>query len=330
MVSKKTTAVVLAAGMGKRMRSGIPKVMHKLAGRAIIEHVIASLESCGVDNIILVLGPELSDAKGKLSEYVCVTQRDRLGTGHAVKVALEQTSCVNNDIIVVCGDAPLLTPSTLRHLVSRQRHQTGLVLLAFYSDTPGPYGRVVNEGNKVKCIIEASEASAEQLKIKLCNSGVVMAPGRDLLRWLGLIDNKNSKGEFYLTDVVERAVDESYSCEFVRADEKELLGVNTKVDLAKAEVILQERYRMEAMINGVTLQDPSSTFLSFDTQLGEDVTVGPFTVFGIGVKVGNNVCIKGFCHFEGATIGDGSVVGPYARLRPGVETQENVHIGNFV
>ena len=330
MVSNKRTAVVLAAGMGTRMRSSVPKVMHKIAGRSIIEHVIRCLEACGVENIVVVVGPELLATSEELSKYNCIIQKDRLGTGHAVKIALEEANCLNDDIVIVCGDAPLLTPNSLDSLMVRQQRQSGLVLMAFDSESPGSYGRVVNDGEKVKRIVEASEASDEELDISLCNSGVLMAPGRDLLRWLGLIDNKNSKGEYYLTDVIEKAVQEKCNCEFVKGEETELLGVNTKIDLANAEKILQERYRTVAMSNGVTLQDPATTFLSFDTQFGEDVHVGPFTVFGTEVKVGNNVVIKGFCHFEGATIGNGSVIGPYARLRPGAETQQGVRIGNFV
>ncbi len=330
MSSAQTLAIVLAAGMGTRMVSKTPKVMHGLAGRPVIDHVLASLSAMNVDDMVVVIGPELETQADRFSPHKVVVQKDRLGTGHAVKCALEKHDANDQTVLVVFGDHPLLSPETLKRLVERKNSGAALVLLAFRPDDPGVYGRLITNGETVERIVEALDASSDELTISLCNSGVMAVDGNQLTDWIGRLNNDNAKKEYYLTDIVELARSDGQTCVFVEGDADEFAGINTRADLAIAEQLLQSRYRNAAMSAGVTLRDPDSTFLSFDTAFGQDVDVGPFTVFGPGVTVGNNVTINGFCHFEQAVIADGAIIGPYARLRPGAQVDASAHVGNFV
>lgn len=328
MSASSTTAIVLAAGMGTRMRSETPKVMHKIGGRALVDHVLAGLEASNIEKVVLVLGPEMVDQADRFAPHTTVVQEERLGTGHAVRIAMDAADPGDDDVLIVYGDTPLLTPETIGKLI--EKRQSTVALLAFRPEDPGAYGRVVTEGEQVQSIVEAADASPQELQIGLCNSGVLAAPGPKLGAWVQALKNDNAKSEYYLTDIVALARGDEEPCGYVEGQVDELVGINNRTDLAEAERILQNRYRVAAMDAGVTLQDPASTFLSHDTMFGTDVEVGPFTVFGAGVTVGNNVTIKGFCHFEKASIGDGATVGPYARLRPGAALDADAHIGNFV
>lgn len=330
MTSAETFAIVLAAGMGTRMRSQTPKVMHQIAGRPAVDHVLAGLNDAGVTQSVVVIGPELESQSGRFAPHPTAVQRDRLGTGHAVKIALDETDISSNTVLIVYGDTPLLTSATIQRLVELQRSGAGICLLAFRPKNPAAYGRLIVEGDQVDRIVEAADASPEELLVTLCNSGVMAVSGDKLATWVRSLKNDNAKKEYYLTDIVALARADGASCSFVEGSEDELAGINTRADLAEAERILQVRYRTAAMEGGVTLRDPESVYLSFDTEFGTDIEVGPFTVFGPGVSVADNVIIKGFCHFENAVIGRGAVVGPYARLRPGAAVDAEAHIGNFV
>lgn len=330
MPSTETTAIVLAAGMGTRMRSQVPKIMHDLAGRPVVDHVLAGLQRAGVSNAIVVVGPELEGQADRFAPRSTVVQKDRLGTGHAVKVALESVSLKSDTVLVVFGDSPLITPETFSRVVEKQQGGAAICLLAFRPDNAGAYGRLITEGDTVDRIVEALDATPNELAVDLCNSGVMAIDGGKIKQWVDALKNDNAKTEYYLTDIVALARAEGESCVFVEGSEQELVGINTRMDLAQAEAILQQRYRENAMAAGVTLRDPDSVFLSHDTQFGTDVEVGPFTVFGPGVSVADNVVIKGFCHFENASVGSGATVGPYARLRPGAVIGDTAHIGNFV
>jgi bifunctional UDP-N-acetylglucosamine pyrophosphorylase/glucosamine-1-phosphate N-acetyltransferase len=333
MSNTQTTAIVLAAGMGTRMKSALPKVMHGLAGLPLVDHVIAGIRAAGVSRIVVVVGPELAAHADRFAPHQTVVQTERLGTGHAVRVALEAVDIGTDNVLVVFGDTPLLTPKTMMGLLGQMQSGTAVSVLGFRPQHPGAYGRLItsgNQGNQLERIVEAADATPDELQVGLCNSGVLAADGPKLKTWVQALKNDNAKGEYYLTDVVvlARAGDETCVC--VEGDETELVGINTRADLAVAEGILQNRYRAAALAAGVTMQDPSSVFLSHDTTFGTDVIVAPFTVFGSGVSVGSNVTIKGFCHFEQAQIGDGATIGPYARLRPGAQLDTGAHIGNFV
>ena len=327
MSSAQTLAIVLAAGMGTRMVSKIPKVMHPLAGRPVIDHVLATLD---MDDTCVVIGPELEDQADRFAPHTVAVQADRLGTGHAVKCALDQQDVSGATVLIVYGDVPLLSPDTLTRLLEGRSSGAALALLAFRPDDAGAYGRLITTGETVERIVEALDASEEELSISLCNSGVMAVDGTKLLKWVEALKSDNAKNEYYLTDIVALARADGENCIYVEGDADEFAGINTRADLAQAEQLLQRRYRDAAMSAGVTLRDPGSTFLSYDTSFGQDVDVGPFTVFGPGVTIGSNVVIRGFCHFEQAIIRDGAIIGPYARLRPGAQVDESAHIGNFV
>lgn len=330
MPTSQTTAIVLAAGMGTRMRSDTPKVMHQLAGLPLVDHVLAGLSAAGITKATVVLGPEMADQTERFAPHNTVIQTERRGTGHAVKVALDAYDPGESDVLVVYGDTPLLTTETINALLEQKRNDAAVAVLGFRPDDPGAYGRLITQGDQLDSIVEAADATPDELEIGLCNSGVLVANGRKLNTWVNALKNDNTKGEYYLTHVVALARADNEACVFTEGEVDELVGINNRADLAVAEAILQNRYRAAAMAAGVTLQDPASVFLSYDTTFGTDVDVGPFTVFGLGVTVGSHVTIKGFCHFENATIGDRAVVGPYARLRPGADVDVDAHIGNFV
>ena len=330
MPSVETSAIVLAAGMGTRMRSETPKVMHVLAGRPVVDHVLAGLAAAGIERAVVVVGPELADQPDRFEPHRTVVQTECLGTGHAVKSALDAAGPASSTVLIVYGDTPLLTPATLTRLLEKQQAGASIALLAFDPGEPGAYGRVVVKDGQVDRIVEAADASPEELKITLCNSGVMAVSGEKLKPWVDALKNDNAKKEYYLTDLVALARADGEQCAYVMGEADELVGINTRADLAEAEYILQTRYRDAAMAAGVTLRDPDSVFLSYDTAFGTDVEVGPFTVFGPGVTVADHVTIKGFCHFEQADIGQGATVGPYARLRPGATLEADAHIGNFV
>ncbi len=330
MTQSSPSAIVLAAGLGTRMRSDRPKVMHDLAGRPLVDHVRAALQGAGIEDATLVIGPELEDRADRFAPHRTVVQRDRLGTGHAVRTAFEGGHSAEGIVLIVCGDTPLLTSATLERLIERCQDGAALTLLAFRPETPGAYGRVITDGDHVERIVEAADASPDELNVGLRNSGVLAVSGPHLKRWVKALKNDNAKGEYYLTDIVSLARADGETCQFVEGSVEELAGINTRADLAAAESLIQDRYRREAMAAGVTLRDPASVFFSFDTQFGTDVTVAPFTVFGPGVTIGSHVTIKGFCHFEQAVIGDHVTIGPYARLRPGAALENGAHIGNFV
>ncbi len=333
MPNSQTTAIVLAAGMGTRMKSALPKVMHGLAGLPLVDHVIAGITAADVTRIVVVVGPEMADQSSRFAPHETVVQTERLGTGHAVRVALDAVEVGADNVLIVFGDTPLLTPQTMTDLLGQLQTGAAVSVLGFRPQQPGAYGRLItngDQGNQLERIVEAADATPDELHVGLCNSGVLAASGAKLTTWVHALKNDNAKGEYYLTDVVGLARADSETCVCVEGDETELVGINTRADLAVAEGILQDRYRAAALMAGVTMQDPSSVFLSHDTTFGTDVVVAPFTVFGLGVSVGNNVTIKGFCHFERAQIGDGTTVGPYARLRPGAKLDSGAHVGNFV
>ena len=329
-----TTAVVLAAGLGTRMKSALPKVLHPVAGRPMIQHVLATLSEIQAENSVVVVGEGMDQLTQSVAPIETSVQIDRLGTAHAVLAARDYIKAhPSDDLIVLYGDTPLITAETLRTMLSARRGEAnpGVVVLGFEPEDPGPYGRLVlDRDGSLEAIVEARDATPEQARIGLCNSGVMVIDGTRALSWLDRIGNDNAKGEYYLTDVVAIARADGASAAVVTGDADEVLGVNSRVELATAEAIAQDRLRRRAMEGGATLTDPASVFLSWDTKLGRDVTVGPNVVFGPGNRIGDDVEIRAFCHIEGATVADGVVVGPFARLRPGADLSKNVRIGNFV
>jgi bifunctional UDP-N-acetylglucosamine pyrophosphorylase/glucosamine-1-phosphate N-acetyltransferase len=321
------TAIILAAGLGTRMKSQLPKALHKIAGRPMLRHLLESCEAA-FDRIVVVLGPDM-EAVAQLSEpHAVVVQRDRLGTAHA---ALQAESLFGDgEVAVLYADNPLITSATLRRLLARARDDVGLALLAMRPSDPGRYGRVIGAGGFVERIVEWAEASEAERAETLCNAGVLCAEAGRMRAWLRAVGNDNAKGEFYLTDVVARARADQLRVAAVEAPYDELRGVNSRSELAQAEATVQSRLREAAMVGGATLVAPETVFLSADTVLEPDVVVEPNVVFGPGVVVESGAQIRSFSHIEGAHVGARAIIGPFARLRPGAEIGDAAHVGNFV
>ena len=332
-MSLELSVVVLAAGMGTRMKSALPKVMHKVAGKPMVNHVIDTASHLKATKTMVVVGPDMQDLIKAVAPHPTFEQTDRLGTAHAVLAAREGLSGLQGNVLVLYADSPLFTAETLARLVAaREENDHAVAVLGFRPEDPTGYGRLVTDDQTgaLTAIVEDKECNDAQRQINFCNSGVMCFKAEDMIATLEAIDNANAKGEYYLTDAVEVAQKNGQRCVAVEVDEAETLGVNSRTQLAVAEAILQGRLREAAMAVGATLVDPASVFLSADTKLGRDVVVEPNVVFGPGVTVGDNVVIKAFSHLESCVVGNGADIGPYARLRPGADIGAGAKVGNFV
>lgn len=335
MASDHLVCVVLAAGKGTRMKSRRPKVLHEVAGRSMLGHVLDSLQALEPARIVVVVGPDMPETAAAAAPHPCVVQREQLGTGHAVLTAAEALADIDEDggVLVVFGDTPLITVATLRRLVAARaaRPVPALVALAFRAADPAPYGRMLlDDSGRLTGVVEAVDADAAQRRIGLCNAGVMLAGRRCLFDLLAKVGNDNAKGEYYLPDVYRLAYQAGLHGVVVEASEAEVQGVNTQAELALVEAEMQTRLRAAAMAEGVTLIDPAAVWFSHDTRLAPGVVVEPNVIFGRGVEVGEGARILGFSHLEGARLGPGATVGPFARLRPGAEVGEGAKVGNFV
>ena len=329
-------AIVLAAGEGTRMRSRRPKVLHAIGGRSLIGHVVAAVQEAGIGAIAAVVGPGRSDVAAELgsSAHASVEvyeQTERLGTAHAVLAAAAAIARGFREVLVVFADTPLVLPQTLQRLRTVvSGGDAAVVALGFTPADPTGYGRFITRDGNLLAIREDKDATAEERKIRLCNAGLMALRGDVALNILKRIGNSNSKGEFYLTDAVEVAVELGLKSAALEAEEDEVRGINTRAQLAEAESVLQRRLRAKAMESGVTMVAPDTVFLSADTTFGVDVRVEPHVVFGPGVFVDDDAVIHSFSHLEGARVGKGASVGPFARLRPGTRLGDKVKVGNFV
>jgi bifunctional UDP-N-acetylglucosamine pyrophosphorylase/glucosamine-1-phosphate N-acetyltransferase len=337
MAIKETAVVVLAAGLGTRMNSILPKVLHPIAGRPMILQLLDSLTEIEPDKIVLVIGPNMelvSDAVAAAGyNFEIVIQQDRLGTGHAVQQAQKSLSGFKGNVLVLYGDSPLVTPKTLANILEARSAQNdpAVVVLGFRPFDRGDYGRLVlDKTGNLEAIVEATDVSGNEALSDLCNSGVMVVDGTILRELVSKLSNENVKGEFYLTDIIQISRKCGRNCSVVEGDEEELIGINSRVELALAETIIQDRLRESVMKNGASLNDPSSIYFSYDTKIGQDVTIGPNVFFGPGVEICDGVSILAFCYIEGTFIEHNAIIGPFARLRPGADIGENVHIGNFV
>jgi len=325
--------VVLAAGQGSRMLSDIPKVLHKIAGRAMVNHVLAAVSPLNPERNIVVIAPHMTTVAQAVAPVQTVHQVQPLGTGDAVKAAEPLLRGFSGDIFILFGDTPLIRTETLEAM-RRERQKPsnpGIVVLGFRPKDPGPYGRLITDSQgHLERIVEAREASAAEQAIKLCNSGVMAVDGTILFSLVNALKNNNAKKEFYLTEIIALARQQGRICSIVEAEEEELLGINDRADLAHAESAFQDRLRHAAMKAGVTMVDPKTVWLSADTKLSRDVTIEPCVFFGTGVEIGEGAVIHGFSHLEQAKVAARASIGPYARLRPGTSIGENARVGNFV
>lgn len=336
MSETKLAVIVLAAGKGTRMRSRWPKVMHAVAGRSMVRHVLDALAPLAPDSTLVVVGPDMPEVPAEVAPAATVVQEQRLGTGHAVLVAETALGNIASDpeaeIVVALGDTPLVTSGTFDRL-RRRRHEAGadLALLGFRAQEPGSYGRLIrDEADRLTRIVEAKDATEAERAVDLCNGGLLCARASILFDLLHRVGNDNAKGEYYLTDIVALANGAGLTVTHALAPADEIQGVNSRHDLAQAEAAMQSRLRHAAMTCGATLVAPETVTLSADTVLAPDVLVQPHVVFGPGVTVGEGAEIKAFSHLEGAQVAAGATIGPYARLRPGTQVGEGARVGNFV
>jgi bifunctional UDP-N-acetylglucosamine pyrophosphorylase/glucosamine-1-phosphate N-acetyltransferase len=326
-------AVVLAAGKGTRMKSARPKVLHEVAGLAILGHILTALKSIGVGKLVVVVGPDQDDVAAFARGFGAETtvQAAQQGTGDAARSALGALAGFTGDVSVLYGDNPLLTVATLETLFAARAAGADLALMGFKPEDSAPYGRLVQLANgDLDRIVEARDATVEQKRIGFCNAGGFTLDAALLRTLLGELKNENAQREFYLTDIVTGARRRNLRCVAAEVPAEDVLGINSRVELAQVERIMQRRLRERAMLGGATMTDPETVWLSHDTKIGSDVTIGPNVFFGPKVIVANNVRINAFCHFEDCSIGERAIVGPYARLRPGAQIGRDVHIGNFV
>lgn len=334
MPHRNLTVVVLAAGEGTRMRSSRPKVLHEVAGRAMLAHVLDAALQAGADRVAVVVGPDgddVGDAARRIAPSAAiVTQTERLGTGHATLQARTTLECATDDVIVAFGDTPLLTAETFHRLRAPLAEGAAVVVGAFEAQDPAGYGRVLTEGRRVVAIREEKDASPAEKRVTLCNGGLMALAAKEALRLLDRVGNANAQGEYYLTEVVSLAAGEGLAAMAVTIEAEEVLGVNTRAQLAMVEAAMQRRLREAAMAGGATLVAPETVFLAFDTALAPDVTVGPHVVFGPGVRVEHGARIHAFSHLSGCRIAERATIGPFARIRPQTVIGREAHIGNFV
>jgi bifunctional UDP-N-acetylglucosamine pyrophosphorylase/glucosamine-1-phosphate N-acetyltransferase len=327
------SVIILAAGQGTRMNSGLPKVLHALGAAPLLHHAMRAAQSLDPDRTIVVAGHGAEAvskaAKAFDPDVQIVLQAEQRGTGHAVQQAAPLLTGETGDAIVLYGDTPFLRAETLERMMqARARHS--VVFLGFPAQDPARYGRMVTDGEELLRIVEFKDATPEERSLTLCNSGVVCADTALLLDLVAQLDSANAAGELYLTDIVALARGRGLSAGVVIGDEAETLGIDTRAQLARAETLFQTAMRAEALENGVTLTAPDTVFFALDTHIGRDAIIAPNVVFGPGVTVESGAVIHAFCHLEGCHVSRGASVGPFARLRPGAELAEDVHVGNFV
>jgi bifunctional UDP-N-acetylglucosamine pyrophosphorylase / glucosamine-1-phosphate N-acetyltransferase len=327
--------VILAAGQGTRMRSDTHKVLHPIASRALLLHLLDTVDSLGADKRVVVVG------KGREQVEAAITgrnagiaiQSEQKGTGHAVQQAAEALAGYDGPVIVLYGDTPFVEAGTLRRMLDRLNGDDapGAVVLASTPADPLKYGRIIlGVGDRIAKMVEYKDATEEERAVRLCNSGMMAVGARDLFRWLDRVGNDNAAHEYYLPDIVNVAASEGRQAVVIEGDPYETAGVNSRAELAHLELEWQRRRREQALYEGATLIDPESVWFAYDTKLGRDVTVEPHVVFGPGVEVADGATIHAFSHIEGALIGAKASIGPFARIRPGTRLAEKTKVGNFV
>jgi len=327
--------VILAAGQGTRMRSDTHKVLHPIASRPLLLHLLDRVDGIGAKRRVVVVGKGRDQVEVALNgrEVTVAHQAEQKGTGHAVLQAGPALEGYDGAVLVLYGDTPFVQEATLERMLERLdgKDGPGVVVLASCPEDPAAYGRIIlGEGDRIAKMVEYRDATEEERAVRLCNSGMMAVRSRDLFRWLGQVTNDNAAGEYYLPDIVNIAAAEGREAVVIEGDAYETAGVNSRAELAHLELEWQRRRREQALQDGATLIDPESVWFAYDTKLGRDVTVEPHVVFGPGVEIADGATIKAFSHIEGAIIGARSAIGPFARIRPGTSLADHTKVGNFV
>lgn len=335
MTNRPIAAIILAAGKGTRMKSDLHKVLHPIAGRPMLLHLIDSVSALKPERTVVVTGAGREQVEAAVSPLgvMTVVQGEQLGTGHAVHQAEEEMGGFAGDILILYGDVPLVTTATMARMIERLHgaDQPATVVLGFRPADPAAYGRVIADGDgRIEKMVEFKDATPQERAETLCNSGLMAVRGEDLFALLALVGNDNAAGEFYLPDIVMLAAEDGRPSAVIETDAAEVAGVNSRGELAAVEASWQHRRRARAMAEGATLIAPETVWFAYDTQIGRDVVIEPNIFFGPGVSVADGAVIHGFSHIEGASIGAKAEVGPFARLRPGAVMGEKSKVGNFV
>ncbi|MGV7121075.1 bifunctional UDP-N-acetylglucosamine diphosphorylase/glucosamine-1-phosphate N-acetyltransferase GlmU [Sphingopyxis sp. 550A] len=332
-MTKQIAAIILAAGKGTRMKSDLHKVLHPIAGRPMLLHLMASVDALTPAKKVVVVGDKADQIEAALAGSAALAvQEPQLGTGHAVQQAESALAGFDGDVLILYGDVPFVPAATMQAMIERlgAPDAPAVVVLAFEPADPLQYGRVITEGDRVVKMVEHKDATEAERAVRLCNSGLMAAKARDLFALLARVTDDNAAKEYYLVDIVNIANADGRSCAVVKTDPDDVAGINSRAELAAAEAQWQAFKREEAMAGGASLRAPDTVWFSWDTELGRDVTIEPNVFFGPGVTVADRVTIRANCHIEGAAIGEGCEVGPFARLRPGTVLGEKAKIGNFV
>jgi len=332
---RRFAVIILAAGQGTRMRSDTHKVLHPIAGRPMLLHLLDRVDALGAEKRVVVLGKGREQVEAAIADrgVEIALQVEQKGTGHAVKQAADALSGYDGPVIVLYGDTPFVETATLGRMLDRLDGGggPGIVVLASSPADPLRYGRIIlGEGGRIARMVEYKDATEEERAVRLCNSGMMAVRSSDLFRWLSQVGNDNAAHEYYLPDIVNIAAAEGRDAVVIEGDPYEAAGVNSRAELAHLELEWQRRRREQALEDGATLIDPESVWFAFDTRLGRDVTVEPHVVFGPGVSIADGATIHAFSHIEGATIGAKASIGPFARIRPGTRLAEKTKVGNFV
>ncbi len=326
-------AIILAAGKGTRMKSELHKVLHPIAGRPMLMHLMASVDALEPAKKVVVVGSGKEQLEAALAGSAeLAVQEPQLGTGHAVQMAEGALSGFDGDVLILYGDVPFVPISTMQAMIDRLNadDKPAVVVLAFEPDDAQQYGRVITDGDHVTKMVEHKDATEAERAVKLCNSGLMAVKAHDLFALLARVTDDNAAKEFYLVDIVNIANADGRHCAVVTTDPFDVAGINSRGELAAMEAEWQKRRRVQAMADGASLIAPETVWFAHDTQLGRDVLIEPNVFFGPGVWVADNVKIRANSHIEGAVIGEGCEVGPFARLRPGTVLEEKAKIGNFV
>ena len=324
-------SIILAAGQGTRMRSNRPKVMHEIAGLPMLGHVMTTLKGLNANAPAVVVGPDMQSVRDYFTPYPVYLQSEQRGTAHAVLAALPHfAKVVKGCLLIAYGDTPFITQETLAKMVTQIQAGAKAVVLGFDADDPSGYGRLVMKGTRLEKIVEQRDADADQQVISLCNSGIMALDVVQAKQYLPQITAQNQAGEFYLTDLVQIMTAAGHAVSVEVTDASEVVGINSRAQLAAAEKLWQQKKRLAVMAAGVTLQDPDSVYFSYDTRIAPDVEIAPHVVFGPKVEIEARARVRAFSHLEGCILQADSDVGPFARLRPGTVIGRKAKIGNFV